>query len=61
MPDGGGEGEESLGDTDSDAVEFGGDVALVRDDQQSRPFGGQVGLVVADGHEHLPLVDLRVG
>ncbi len=44
-----------------EAVQFGVDVAQVGDDQQAASFGEQVGFVVADGHEHLPFVDLRVG
>nr|WP_245652879.1 hypothetical protein [Herbidospora sakaeratensis] len=42
-------------------VEFGGDVALAGQDQQSGPGGEQVGFQVADGHQHLAFVDLRVG
>ena len=44
-----------------EAVEFGGDVALVGQDQQAGPVGGQVRFVVDQGGQDLAFVDLGVG
>jgi hypothetical protein len=40
------------------AVEFGGGVALVGDDQQPWPGGEQMPVAVEHGHQHLALVEL---
>src|SRR5947209_13337803 len=42
-------------------VQFGGDVALVGQQQQAGAFGEQVGVGVQDTHEHLALIQLGIG
>jgi hypothetical protein len=42
------------------AVELGGGVALVSDDRQPGPGGGEGGVVVEHGHQHLAFVEFRV-
>jgi len=44
-----------------EGVEFGGDVALVGDDDQPGPTGGQGRVLLQDRHQDLPVVQFRVG